>query len=375
MATKRITKKSPTIFPYRGKWRIQYFDSDGRIRTKTAESEQDAFKDLAILEQLIAVGRLPKRKQDLPSFGDWLHTWVESRKGEIREITRIGFEASIRLHIRPALGEIRIDQVTTFQIEQLYKNLMKDKGLSPATIHRMHALLKHSFGLAMRYGFIKTNPMQFVKAPKKDAPRIEALSLEEIRAILAAAKTKGDLAYLRWLLALRLGMRQGECLALTLGDINLAQGTISITKSLNTLPGQGFVVSPPKSEKSNRLIPVDTETHRALAAVLQGRFMESPETLIFQTASGEPVDAKNDYTAWQSLLKTAGVRKQKLHAARHGAATLMVALGVDIRSIQLILGHSSPSFTLATYVHPNQASLRAALQRVETGTGAPKNLT
>ena len=368
MTTKIITKKSPTIFPYRGKWRIQYFDSEGRIRTKTAESQKDAYKDLAILEQLIASGRLPKRLQDLPTLGDWLQTWVEGRKGEIREITRIGFEASIRLHIIPALGSMRIDQVTTFQVEQLYKKLMKEKALSPATIHRIHALLKHSFGLAMRYGFIKTNPMQYVKVPKKETPRIEALTLDEINAILSVARNKGDVAYLRWLLALRLGMRQGECLALTLGDVNLAQGTISITKSLNTLPGQGFVISPPKSEKSNRLIPVDTETQRALAAVLQGRFMDSPDSLIFQTANGEPVDAKNDYTAWQSLLRMAGVRKQKLHAARHGAATLMVALGVDIRSIQLILGHSSPSFTLATYVHPNQATLRAALQKVEVGS-------
>lgn len=368
MATKSIIKKSPTIFPYRGKWRIQYFDSEGRIRTKTAETQKDAYKDLAVLEQLIASGRLPKKLQDLPTLGDWLTTWCESRKGEIREITRIGFEASIRLHIIPALGKMRIDQVTTFQIEQLYKNLMKDKGLSPATIHRMHALLKHSFGLAMRYGFLTNNPMTFVKVPKKETPRIEALTLEEIKAILSAARAKGDVAYLRWLLALRLGMRQGECLALTVGDINLSQGTLSITKSLNTIPGQGFVISPPKSEKSNRLIPVDTETHRALAEVLHGRFMDSPNSLIFQTSKGEPIDAKNDYRAWQALLRTAGVRKQKLHAARHGAATLMVSLGIDIRSIQLILGHSSPSFTLSTYVHPNQATLRAALQKVEAGS-------
>jgi integrase len=85
---KPIVKRSSSIFPYRGKWRIQYLDLQGKVRTKTAATKEDAYKQLGALEHLKASGELPRRSQDLPSVSEWLDYWLELRKPELREVTR-----------------------------------------------------------------------------------------------------------------------------------------------------------------------------------------------------------------------------------------------------------------------------------------------
>ena len=87
------------------------------------------------------------------------------------------------------------------------------------------------------------------------------------------------------------------------------------------------------------------------------------EELLFPALKGSHRNARTDYDNWKRLLVVAGVRSVRLHDARHAAATLLLAAGADARSIQLLLGHSSPGFTLATYVHPDQEALRRALER------------
>jgi integrase len=131
----------------------------------------------------------------------------------------------------------------------------------------------------------------------------------------------------------------------------------------------GFVFRSTKSESSCREIPLDKETFEVAKLVAESRSQRDPSTLVFTSASGGPVDAKSDYLAWQTLLKSVNVEPKKLHSARHTAATMMVQFGVDIKSVQELLGHSSPSFTMATYVHPSREHLRSALEQLNSGLG------
>ncbi len=366
MPVKPIVKRSSSIFPYRGKWRIQYVDLQCKVRTKTAPTKEDAYKQLGALEHLKASGELPRRSQDLPSVSEWLDYWLEIRKPELREVTWQGFEASARLHIKPALGGLGIDAVKVSHIEGLYRALAGDKKLSSSTIHRMHAMLRHAFTMAFRHGYLSTNSVSMVKLPKREKAQVETLSLDELRLILTHLENSPPIVRLRWLLALRLGMRQGECLALTMEDFDLSNGVVRINKTLNRLPELGFVLRPTKSEASCREIPLDKETLEVARLVAESRNQRDPSTLVFTSASGGPVDAKSDYLAWQTLLKSVNVEPKKLHSARHTAATMMVQFGVDIKSVQELLGHSSPSFTMATYVHPSREHLRAAVNRMST---------
>ena len=72
---------------------------------------------------------------------------------------------------------------------------------------------------------------------------------------------------------------------------------------------------------------------------------------VFATPAGKPIDPRNDHRAWQQLLRDAGVRRARLHDARHTAATLLLAQGVAPRVAMQILGHSQITLTLGTYSH------------------------
>jgi integrase len=210
MATSRkpITKLSNTVFPYRGKYRVQYFDSQGKIRTKTAATLKDAYKELALLEQQVSRGTHPIRGADLPTISEWLDSWYESRRNEVSPTTLWNFETTIRLHIKPALGELRLDKLTAAQVERHYKVLQETKSLSQGSIYKVHATLRHAFGAAVRGGLLHQTPMSGVKAPKQIKKPLETLTFEEVQ-----------------LLSLRLGLRQGECLALTWADIDLERSS------------------------------------------------------------------------------------------------------------------------------------------------------
>lgn len=361
MSSTKPIKKSITIFPYRGKWRIQFFDSDGNLRTKAVNSKEDAYKYLHIAEQLIATGKLPLRPTDIPYFEDWIWQWFESRRNEVRPITLVGFESTIRLHLLPGLRNSRLDKISTMTLENLFKSLMVEKRLSASSVHKIQALLSHSFSLAMRFGYVSSNPARNVKLPKITRERQQVLSAEQISVLLEEASELGLRSHLRWVLALRYGLRQGECLALIWSDFDLENQVLSITKTVKHHSGAGFLITEPKSQNSVRTLPLDRET---LTLAIKAKSDATTDSLVFPDSNGSYTSAKTDYCSWRKLLKACNIPQLKLHAARHSAATSLLAAGVDIRTIQLILGHSTPAFTMATYLHPNQDQMLKAFEKV-----------
>lgn len=366
MAPINIVKRSATVFPYRGKWRLQYFDAEGRIRTKTAPTKEDAYMALGLLRQQISQGMLAKPDREVPILGDWLVVWLEQKRIELKWSTVESLEALVRLHITPALGNYRLNHVSPLLIEAFYSSLQTKKQLSPATIKKVHTILHQALQQAVRYGQLLTNPMASSKTPPTTKPRIEVLSRKQVEQLLAMAVDQGPESYLRWLLALHYGLRQGEALALTWGDFEPSTGLLSINKSVNAKAGEGPIVSSPKTETANRKIPLTTQAQLGWKALAESRGSINASALVFQNSKGSHINARTDYDQWHALLRKAGIRRVKLHVARHTAASLLIESGVDLRSVQLILGHSSPTFTAATYIHPSHVHLRSALEKTQT---------
>jgi len=163
-------------------------------------------------------------------------------------------------------------------------------------------------------------------------------------------------------------MRQGEVLGLRFEDFDLVQRTVQIRRTVNSLPGKGVVSLPTKSKHSNRRIPIDG---RVVGLVSQ---LDSSRGWLFSESGVMPIDAGCDQRRWRAVVAAAGVRYLPLHSARHSVATILMAQGANPKAVQMLLGHSSPAYTLATYVHPQVDDLRALLSdnnfgevRVETG--------
>jgi integrase len=293
---------------------------------------------------------------------EWFEQWFIDHASEVRPTTLRNNLCLTRKHIIPALGHLRLDEVTPLLIEHFYRELIDAKGLSASSVHRIHATMTVPFKGAVRFGIIPSSPLPSVSKPRVTKPRIQPLSREESTRIWDALGTYPASLQLRWKLALRYGLRQGEALALHFSDFDLENETLIIDKQLQHTKERGFAFTPPKSDKGIRTIPIGIELVELCRAALADA--ENPLGLLLTDSAGNPLHASTDRATWARIVDGAGVRKTTVHTARHTAATQMIASGVDVKTVQVILGHSTPSFTLATYVHPSIDDLRRGLEKL-----------
>lgn len=295
--------------------------------------------------------------------------WLNNVRG-LRQIaykTKVGYETAIRKHIVPLLGDILITELTRENIQSAYAAL-STSGKSRSVIKEVRAVLFGALDEAVLSGLIPHNVARSVKIEKKKKSIPNFLTEEEVKRVLEAAESRGELAL--WGVALIMAIRQGERLALRWSDLEL-DGDIPVMSIRNNLlrkTGVGLVLEAPKTECSIRDLVIPSNLVAALKAhkksQLEARLRAGKnwreQDFVFTGEFGAPVDPANDRKNWLSLLEAAEVKRVRLHDARHTAATLMHAMGHDIHTISKILGHSSISTTAEYYAHVVPAtSLRA----------------
>lgn len=312
-----------------------------------------------------------------PTVAEWLGHWLDTiaiRK--VRASTLQGYRGKVNSRIIPAVGHHRLDRLQPEHLEAWYIELA-DEGLASSTILQLHRILSRALKVAMQRGKIARNVCSLVDAPSLRRDEVVPFSTTEARALLAAARGLRNEA--RWSVALALGLRQGEALALRWEDIDLDSGTLTVKRSMQRLVGKGLVFDEPKSRAGRRAIMLPNglrdalRTHRA--AQLEERLAAGSEWqengLLFAQVNGRPIDPGSDWKSWKALLASAGVRDARLHDARHTAATLLLQQGVPARVAMQILGHSQISLTLGTYSHVVPELAQEAAERIDRVLWAP----
>ncbi len=306
-----------------------------------------------------------------PTVAEWLGHWLDTiaiRK--VRASTLQGYRGKVNSRIIPAVGHHRLDRLQPEHLEAWYIELA-DEGLASSTILQLHRILSRALKVAMQRGKIARNVCSLVDAPSLRREEVVPFSTTEARALLAAARGLRNEA--RWSVALALGLRQGEALALRWEDIDLDSGTLTVKRSMQRLVGKGLVFDEPKSRAGRRAIKLPNGLRDALrahrAAQLEERLAAGSEWqengLLFAQINGRPIDPGPDWKSWKALLALAGVRDARLHDARHTAATLLLQQGVSARVAMQILGHSQISLTLGTYSHVVPELAQEAADRID----------
>jgi integrase len=306
-----------------------------------------------------------------PTVGDWLDHWLDhiaSRK--VRARTLESYRSTVRLHLRPGVGHQRLDRLQPEHLERLYAALA-DKGLSPASILRAHRVLSRALKVASQRGKVARNVATLVDPPVVKRPETAMpLSAQEVRRVIAAAQAHRNAA--RWTVAMAVGLRQSEALALRWADVDLDQGTLTVRRGVHRVRGQGLVYEEPKADRSRRTLALPGPLVEALrahrAAQLEERLAAGAEwvdlDLVFAQPNGKAMERKSDWRAWKVLLQEAGVRDVRLHDGRHTAATLLLSEGVHPRVVMEVLGHAQMRTTTDTYSHVMPALGRDAADRM-----------
>lgn len=305
------------------------------------------------------------------TLGGWFPVWLDGPAARrVRPRTLESYRQLIDGHIVPAIGHVRLARLQPEHVEQLHAAILA-KGLSPATALRAHRVLARALRVAEQRGRVARNVATLVDAPTASRPASgDALTVEEVRKVLVAARKRRNGA--RWAVALGLGLRQSEALALRWSDLDLDAGALTVNRTLQRVTGQGLVFAEPKTERSRRRIAVPQplvdllKAHRTaqLAERLRAGDHWQDGDLLFAQPNGRPIDRHSDWDAWRTLLGDAGVRLVRLHDARHSAATVLLALGVPVRVVADMLGHSQTRVTQDVYQHVTPALAQDAADRM-----------
>lgn len=305
---------------------------------------------------------------------DFLEQWHKNKKNKISPNTFENCRGNIQTHIKPALGDFQLSQLNSLAIDNFYTEL-ESKGLSSATIRKIHTIVRSSLEYAKDYKFISINPAAVVKPPTVKHKDIEVWEEKEIVYFLDAIKDEYD--YIIYYLALYTGMRKGEILGLKWQDIDFYNNKIRVMRSYTKT---GF--SKGKTDKARRVIDIDDNTIEELKAhekVIEknkrvcGNEYNDLDLLICRV-DGSPVDVRNVNRRFEKLIKKLDMKKIRFHDLRHTHATLMLAMGIPVKVVSERLGHEKVELTLNTYAHLLPSMQLDAIQLFNDNMQKHKNL-
>jgi integrase len=288
-------------------------------------------------------------------LSEYLDRWLPDIRDTIRQRSWERYEQIVRVHIKPALGRVKLKNLTATHARGLYREKLEG-GSSPRTVQYIHATLRKALQDAVSDGLVPRNVADGIKAPRPKKKEINPLSPEQARTFLQA--THNDRFEALYVLAVQCGLREGELLGLKWDDVDLEAGTLQVRRTLSE-PRSGYVFELPKNSKG-RSIKLTQAASDALRGHLERQLEEidsrgddyQDQGLIFPSRKGTPMNARNlTSRSFKPILKRAGLPDIRLHDLRHTCATLMLWEGVHVKLVQELLGHATISITLDTYSH------------------------
>ena len=307
------------------------------------------------------------------NLGDFLRSWLaNSVNGSVSPRTFERYEQVVRLHIGPALGRIKLVDLSPLQVQELYRAKLEG-GLSPRSVHYVHVTLHKALDQAVSWGFVSRNVTELVKAPRLKKGEVQPLCVEQVQKLLGSLATDRDRAL--FTLAVTTGLRRGEMLALRWEDVDLEAQVLRIKRSLSeTRAGtseRGLSFESPKTNKGKRSVALTPYAVSLVAKYRKSRDSgerAKPGDLIFPNPQGAPIRPRSLTQHFKRISKRAGLpASTRLHDLRHTAATLLLSKSIHPKIVQEVLGHSTISITLDTYSHvlPNmQKGAVSAMQEL-----------
>ena len=353
---KRRGHNEGTVYyePDRDRWVAEVSIGPGKRKKFRFKTKQEAIKKkneaLRELERkTLATG--PQRK-----LGDYLEDWIENvHKDNLRISTYVKYKKHIK-YIVSDLGEIWLQKLTPEQVTRFYTKKIKD-GLSSKTVHGIHGVLKLALDNAVRWNYVSKNVCDLVKPPRVVSREVVPLDIEQARMLLESVREHRLEVLLT--MAIVTGMRRGELLALTWSNIDFERHSLQVVHTVDYIPKYGYVQTEPKTKAGKRLIRLPAflmdmlKAHRVQQEEQRSKVGTAWENrdLVFPDLKGGYFNPNYLLRVFKKILENAGVPHMHFHDLRHSAATILLCMGINIKVIQSLLGHSDISITLGLYSH------------------------
>jgi integrase len=285
--------------------------------------------------------------------------------------TRQGYEASIHKNVLPMIGGLEVRKVKPGTVQAVLDKSAETHA--PGTVQRLRSVMSSMFSTALAWDLCATNPVQPTRTPAAQKKQLTIPEPDQVRAIVEAARAPYDIAIV---IASYSGCRRSEVLGLTWSNVDLDAGTVQIRQTLQRVGTELVFAETTKSASGRRTVPLPAfvvarlRQHRADQG--RRRLVAGAEwhdlDLVCDRGDGRPVAPDLLSEAFRRTARSVGV-DCRLHDLRHAFATRLARSGLHPVETSEILGHSSPSFTMARYQHTDQQSLERTRNAVETVFG------
>ena len=185
----------------------------------------------------------------------WLETWLAEYTGDVKDSTRTSYRQHKNNHIIPALGAVKLSELTPTACQNFINDLSRAKSLSAKTVKNVHGVLHHALKQAVSLGYMRINPTEACTLPRIEKAKIEPLDAPEIKQLLDVLSDDVYSDVLR--VDLFTGMREGEILGLQWSCVDFRRGTIRIEKQLSRprVKGEEYRFTSLKNDKPRTVQP------------------------------------------------------------------------------------------------------------------------
>lgn len=290
-------------------------------------------------------------------LNEWLLIWLTKyEKNVIKSKTYYVYERIINNHINPIIGDYELKKITHNHVQDFinrkseHGNLRTKEALSPNTIYLICSILHHALNLAYTLKLINSDLFSLVYRPKIKQKEITAFTIEEQKCLEGYCLMSNKTNYFGIILCLYTGIRIGELLALSWDDIDFDNHLLHIRHTLSTYSKDNHMeryLEEPKTMKSKRIIPLSL----ALINHLKKIKKQSTSRYIITTKKNRLVDVRSYQRTYERILKKCQIKYKNFHCLRHTFATRALELGVDVKTLSELLGHSNATITLNRYAH------------------------
>lgn len=326
------------------------FQKDGRRRRKSfyGRTRKEALDKMHDFKQKLEAGEISLDDKPVVSphvlFSEWADTWFEGHKDSISTTTQQSYKYTLAT-LKEKIGGRPVNTIKAMDIEELLRGLRKD-GKSDSYVAKARGMLFQIMNKAEANELISRNPVACAEKMRANKPveAKEAFTAEEVKLLMQHLPHDKYGNSIR--LMLGTGIRMQELLALEPRLIEEDGSVIHIRQAVKTVAGR-VEIGPPKSRDSLRDVPIPEGLQ---PMVIQLR--ETEDKYIFQSPNKEqPFDPKHyrdKFKQYVSAIK--GVRELTPHSCRHTYVSQMQALGVDLATIQSMVGHADLDMT-QHYLH------------------------
>ena len=316
-------------------------------REREAEAEREAAKILTLRQ-----------------YGE--RVFMPSKAVTMSENSRSNYQGYLDKRIYPALGDIKLPEVTPAQLTALLLDVQAE-GKAHSTVIKVYTILHSFFKMAYLGDMIPRNPMDKVERPKPRKGEVKeagplAYTPAEVQQIITGLEREP----LKWQALVHLlidtGIRRGECCALQWKNIDFDSGAITIGGNLCYTSAKGVYLDTPKNGHT-RTVYAGAHTLTLLRQLRTEQAQKAISQYVFtKEGSPEPMHPQSPTRYLKKFSERYSVPDLHPHKLRHTFASIAITNGADVASVSEKLGHSDKAVTLRMYTHADQESMKRASQ-------------